>query len=39
MEFLPDKISGTTFYEPGPNPREDELRNYLKKLWKDKYKY
>jgi putative ATPase len=39
MEFLPEKISGTKFYEPGPNPREEELRNYLKKLWKDKYKY
>jgi putative ATPase len=39
MEFLPDKIKGTKFYEPGANPREDELRNYLKKLWKEKYNY
>src|SRR6187399_1958269 len=39
MEFLPDKISGTKFYDPGSNPREEELRNYLKKLWKDKYDY
>ena len=39
MEFLPEKISGTKFYEPGANPREEELRNYLKKLWKDKYHY
>lgn len=39
MEFLPDKIKGTKFYEPGNNPREDELRNYLKKLWKEKYNY
>jgi putative ATPase len=39
MEFLPDRISGTKFYEPGANPREEELRNYLKKLWKDKYQY
>jgi putative ATPase len=39
MEFLPDKIKGTKFYEPGNNPREEELRNYLKKLWKDKYNY
>jgi putative ATPase len=39
MEFLPDKIRGTKFYEPGANPREDELRNYLKKLWKEKYNY
>jgi putative ATPase len=39
MEFLPDKIKGTRFYEPGPNPREEELRNYLKRLWKEKYNY
>lgn len=39
MEYLPDRISGTKFYEPGHNPREDELRNYLKKLWKEKYNY
>ncbi|HEY5822730.1 MAG TPA: replication-associated recombination protein A [Cyclobacteriaceae bacterium] len=39
MEFLPDKVKGTKFYEPGNNPREEELRNYLKKLWKDKYNY
>ena len=39
MEFLPDKIKGTKFYDPGKNPREEELRNYLKKLWKEKYGY
>jgi putative ATPase len=39
MEFLPDKIKGTKFYDPGPNPREEELRNYLKRLWKEKYNY
>ncbi len=39
MEFLPDQIKGTKFYDPGNNPREAELRNYLKKLWGDKYKY
>jgi putative ATPase len=39
MEFLPERIKGTKFYEPGNNPREEELRNYLKKLWKDKYNY
>lgn len=39
MEFLPDKIKGKKFYEPGANPREEELRNYLKRLWKDKYNY
>jgi putative ATPase len=39
MEFLPEQISGTTFYEPGNNPREAELRNHLRKLWKEKYGY
>lgn len=39
MEFLPDKIKGTKFYEPGNNAREEELRKYLRSLWKEKYGY
>jgi putative ATPase len=39
QEFLPDKIKGTSFYDPGKNPREEELRRFLKALWKDKYNY
>lgn len=39
QEYLPEAIAGTKFYDPGANPRENELRNYLKKLWKDKYGY
>jgi putative ATPase len=39
MEFLPDKIKGTKFYEPGNNAREEELRKYLRALWKEKYGY
>ena len=38
-EFLPDQIKGTKFYEPGSNPREEELRKYLRSLWKEKYGY
>lgn len=38
-EFLPDKISETKFYDPGNNPREEELRKYLRGLWKEKYGY
>lgn len=38
-EFLPDAITGTKFYEPGNNPREEELRKYLRAMWKDKYGY
>ena len=37
FEFLPDEISGTTFYKPGNNPRENAMREFLKKRWKDKY--
>jgi len=36
-EFLPEAISGTSFYEPGNNTRENALRDFLKKHWKDKY--
>lgn len=39
LEFLPQEISGTKFYEPGNNSREQEQRNYLKKRWKEKYGY
>lgn len=39
MEFLPEEIKETTFYEPGKNPREEELRRFLKNRWKDKYGY
>jgi putative ATPase len=39
MEFLPDAIKETKFYEPGKNTREEELRNYLKRLWDKKYNY
>lgn len=39
QEYLPDKISGTTIYHPGNNARENELRHYLKNLWKNKYGY
>jgi putative ATPase len=39
QDYLPENIKGTKFYEPGNNAREKELREYLKKLWGDKYKY
>lgn len=39
QEFLPDTISGTKFYEPGNNPRENEQRKLLQQLWKEKYGY
>jgi putative ATPase len=39
QEYLPDAISGNAFFEPGKNLREEELRKFLKMLWKDKYNY
>ena len=39
QEYLPDEISGTRFYNPGKNVREEELRKLLKSLWKEKYGY
>ena len=37
QEFLPDGLSGTVFYEPGNNPRENEIRTRMERLW-PKYK-
>jgi putative ATPase len=39
QEFLPEQISGTLLYEPGNNAREQELRQFLKNRWKEKYGY
>jgi len=39
LEFLPEKISGTKFYEPGKNAREEETRKWLQNRWKRKYNY
>jgi putative ATPase len=37
--FLPDDIMGTVFYDPGVNPKEEEIRKRLSGFWKDVYKY
>ena len=39
QDYLPDELQGETFYEPSDNPRENALRDYLKKLWGDRYRY
>ena len=39
QEFLPEEIAGTKFYEPGDNSKEAPIRERLKRLWGDKYKY
>ena len=39
MEFLPEEIKSTKLYDPGKNPREEELRKFLRARWKEKYGY
>ncbi|MBW6459450.1 MAG: replication-associated recombination protein A [Bacteroidales bacterium] len=39
MEFLPEKIKGKKFYEPGKNKKEEEIRAWLRARWKEKYNY
>jgi putative ATPase len=39
MEYLPEKIKGKKFYDPGKNKREDEIRQWLRSLWGKKYEY
>ena len=39
QEYLPKELAGNKFYDPGKNAREEELRKFLKSLWKDKYNY
>ncbi len=39
QEFLPDKIAGKKFYNPGNNIKEKELLTKLRELWNKKYGY
>lgn len=39
LEYLPEALSGTKFYEPGENTREKEAREFLRRRWKEKYGY
>jgi len=38
QEFLPKEISGTSFYVPKTNPKEEEIKKYMQYVWKNKYK-
>ncbi len=37
--FLPEEIKGSVFYDPGNNPKEEEIRKRLANLWRDFYDY
>lgn len=39
QEYLPDQIKGAVIFIPGDNPRENEMRANLRKLWQGKYDY
>ncbi|MBB1149973.1 replication-associated recombination protein A [Myroides sp. NP-2] len=39
QEFLPAELTGTVFYEPGQNSRENSTREFLKNRWQFKYNY
>ena len=39
QDFLPNEISGITFYKPLNNAKEKAYREGLKNLWKGKYNY
>jgi putative ATPase len=39
QEYLPEKLKGTKFYEPGNNNKEKELLLFLRERWKGKYDY
>lgn len=39
QEYFPENLSGTLLYEPGKNSAEEKLRERLRSLWNEKYKY
>ena len=36
-EFLPESLSGSSFYQPGENRREEDIKTFLSNRWKGKY--
>ena len=39
QEYLPENIAHTTLYQPGKNPQEAKINDYLKQLWGEHYGY
>jgi putative ATPase len=37
QEFLPQELKGKKIYQPGNNPKEKVVLDWLKRLWKGKY--
>ncbi len=39
QEYLPESVAGKKLFDPGNNPRENEIRKQLKSWWNEKYNY
>ena len=37
LEFMPERVKGTTLYQPGNNKREQADQHKIKERWNDKY--
>jgi putative ATPase len=37
QEYMPENLSGSTFFIAGPNPKEREIERKVNELWKNKY--
>ena len=37
QEYMPDEVSGTTFYQPGNNKHEIDIQARMEHWWKEKY--
>jgi putative ATPase len=37
--YLPEDLETPHFYQPGENPREEEMRTRLDKMWKEMKNY
>lgn len=38
QEFMPKEVKGSSFFQPGSSPREQEIKENIKRKWGDKYK-
>ena len=38
QDFLPEELTGTSFYQAGSSKREQEIQETINQLWGDKYK-
>lgn len=39
QEFLPKEFSNSSFWKPSENKREQDTKQYMQSLWKDKYSF